>query len=550
MHTVLHYLRRLTRAEAGDTGDARLLERYLADGDGSAFADLVSRHGPMVWGVCLRLLPTQQDAEDVFQATFLILLRKARSLHDPDRLGPWLHGVARRAALEARGLITRRRRQETPGLELDPPAQAEVEALEDREIRQVVDEEIDRLPEVYRRPLVLCQLQGLSCEEAARQLGCPRGTILSRLARGRERLRQALTRRGLELAPGAVSGLAVPASQLPTTLVADAVQRCLLVAAGTLPSSATVTSIVSGVLHSMLLGKLKVFLAASLILALLGSGLGLLAVGSGHDSAGQAVARESPPPGKEAPRKDEEKPAAKGGKATAEVISRSQELRQILASTINFSGIDDPKTTLIEAMDQLAKIHNVTFDVNEEAFKADGVNDILKTEITVMHPLPPLKTTLRNVLRKILSRAPSPSGTTFLIRQDTIEITTVAAVRAELGMEDDQRLLPLVWESFRNTSLLSALEALSDSSGFNVVVDPRQVVKIKDLEVTMKLANVPVDTAVRILADAGNLTVVPMDNTFYLTSSENATRLRKDLPARYQAEGPPFPPAPGKPGGM
>jgi RNA polymerase sigma factor (sigma-70 family) len=379
MHTVLHYLRHLTRAEAADTADARLLERYLLEGDSSAFADLVSRHGPMVWGVCLRLLPTQQDAEDVFQATFLILLRKARSLRGPDRLGPWLHGVAHRAARKARGLIARRRSREVAGLELDPPAPAEADGLEDREVRQVVDEEIDRLPEVYRLPLVLCQLQGLSCEEAARQLGCPRGTILSRLARGRERLRQALTRRGLELTPGVVSGLASQAPQLPPTLAASTAQRCLLFAAGTLHPSATVTSIVSGALHSMLLGKLKVFLAASLILGLLGSGLGLFAVGSLHDPAGQAVARESTPAAKESagPEAEGKKPPPpKDEKASAEVIFEGKTLRQILDQRVHFVGVDDPKTTLIEVLDQLAKIYNLPFDNNELAFKGDAQIEI------------------------------------------------------------------------------------------------------------------------------------------------------------------------------
>jgi RNA polymerase sigma factor (sigma-70 family) len=182
----------------GDLTDGQLLERFVT-GRGEApelaFASLVDRHAALVLGVCRAVLRDDYDAQDAFQATFLVLLRKARRLWVEDSLGPWLHQVAYRAACSARAARTRRRMHERHAAEM---ASLEVAAAGNPEdLGRVLHEEIERLPARFHFPVVLCDLEGCTHERAARHLGCPVGTVKSRLARGRELLRSRLVRRGL-----------------------------------------------------------------------------------------------------------------------------------------------------------------------------------------------------------------------------------------------------------------------------------------------------------------------------------------------------------------
>ncbi len=193
---VLKSLRTLFNVGAiGDLTDGQLLERFAASrGEAAelAFAVLVERHGSMVLRVCRGVLVDPSDTEDAFQATFLVLVKKARGLWVRDSLGPWLHQVAYRTALRARSGAARRRRHERRAAIARPEGRAEPED----ELIRVLHEELARLPERFRAPLVLCDLEGRSHEQAARHLGWPVGTVKSRQARGRERLRERLQRRG------------------------------------------------------------------------------------------------------------------------------------------------------------------------------------------------------------------------------------------------------------------------------------------------------------------------------------------------------------------
>jgi RNA polymerase sigma factor (sigma-70 family) len=194
--------------------DAELLARFVRAGDQSAFAALVRRHGPMVLGVCRRVLSHAQDAEDAFQATFLVLVRKAGTLGRPELLGNWLYGVAYRTARKARADAARRagpERQSEPMSTADPVHEAAW-----RELRARLDEEINRLPDKYRLPVVLCYLEGKTNEEAARLLGWPTGSMSARLSRGRELLRERLTGRARVVPPGAFALLLAQQLELPT----------------------------------------------------------------------------------------------------------------------------------------------------------------------------------------------------------------------------------------------------------------------------------------------------------------------------------------------
>jgi RNA polymerase sigma factor (sigma-70 family) len=178
-----------------DRTDGELLESFTARKEEEAFAELVRRHGPWVLGVCRKLLRHEQDAEDAFQATFLVLARRAGSIYSAAVLPSWLYGVATRLAARIRAAGSRRRAREGPLVDTAAPGpQPGPEALE---VPPVLHEEIGRLPEKYRDPLVLCYLEGKTNEEAAQLLACPPGTVFSRLARARERLRKQLRRRGL-----------------------------------------------------------------------------------------------------------------------------------------------------------------------------------------------------------------------------------------------------------------------------------------------------------------------------------------------------------------
>lgn len=258
---VLRYLREA--APCGNAGltDRQLLERFARRRDESAFAVLVRRHGPTVLGVCRRVLRHRHDAEDAFQATFLILARKAGTLRRPDALGPWLHGVAYRTSAKARSAAARRRAREAPFEDL--PA-APSEDVVRRDLRDVLDEAIDRLPPKYRVPVVLCYLEGLTNAEAARRLGCPVATVATRLARARRRLRDRLACRGVTLSAAALAALSsrAGAGPVPATLTLAAVRT----ARNTIPAVG-ITAFLKGVWQAMLTHKLRTFLVVLAVAA-------------------------------------------------------------------------------------------------------------------------------------------------------------------------------------------------------------------------------------------------------------------------------------------
>ena len=286
LSTVVDHLRSLATPHQSDS---QLLERFVSSGDAAAFAGLVRRHGPLVLGVCRRLLRDPHEAEDAFQATFLVLARKARSIRVEDSLSPWLYGVTYRIALRARSHAARRARRAS-GVVAEHVAAPSVGDPDLFDLRPVLHEELGRLPETYRAPLVLCYLEGLSTEAAADRLGCPRGTVLSRLSRARERLRERLTRRGValpsSLAAGALAAEGASAS-VPAALLSQTVRAGLafagrheIVSASAIPAAAS--TLATGVLKTMTTTKLAMVAAAGGCVAGAAGGVGAgAAAGSG-----------------------------------------------------------------------------------------------------------------------------------------------------------------------------------------------------------------------------------------------------------------------------
>jgi RNA polymerase sigma factor (sigma-70 family) len=223
VNPILRHVRTLLNPCA-TAADGELLRRYLNRRDEDAFAHLVARHGPMVLSVCRAVLRHRQDAEDVFQAAFLVLARRGSAIVKQDSLASWLHGVAYRLALKARTSAARRQARES----MAPPAVASMpgDDLTWGEVRALLHEELARLPEQFRAPLLLCHLAGLTRDEAARRLGWPATTLKGRLDRGRKLLHDRLARRGLALATalGAAALARTATAALPAALVSAAVR--------------------------------------------------------------------------------------------------------------------------------------------------------------------------------------------------------------------------------------------------------------------------------------------------------------------------------------
>jgi len=277
---LIRHFRTLGDAASTDPSDAQLLERFAARRDEGAFTALLERHGPMVFGVCRRVLRHEQDAEDAFQATFLVLARKAGSRRWRVSVGAWLYAVAQRVALKARTLAARRRARHTELVD-DVAAEPANESLW-HELRPILDEELNRLPEKYRTPLVLCYLEGKTNEEAARQLGRPVGTVWYQLSRGREMLKSRLSRRGVGLSAVALGAViaqnttaAVPEALLALTRQASLAGAGPAGVAGTV--AAPVATLVKEVLHDMVLTRLKRAVAMVLVLCVAGLGAGAAA---------------------------------------------------------------------------------------------------------------------------------------------------------------------------------------------------------------------------------------------------------------------------------
>jgi RNA polymerase sigma-70 factor (ECF subfamily) len=319
MARVVQYFRQAEMVRAGLT-DGQLLECFVAQREEAAFEALVRRHGPMVLGVCRRVLHHGHDAEDAFQATFLVLLRKAASIVPREQVGPWLYGVAYRTALKAKATAAKRRAKER---QVRPVPRREEGDPVWQELLPLLDQELSRLPDKYRVPVILCDLEGKSRKEVARQLGWPEGTLSSRLATARTRLARRLSRHlGRTVSGGTLAALLIEgaaAAEVPGPLVASIVRAATLVAAGKAAAAgaipAPVAALTEGVLKAMVLCKLKIAAVVLVGLAVLGAGTGWL-VDWTPAAEGQGVRNNHKP--KEQGGSDERRDSKRGQRDTRE----------------------------------------------------------------------------------------------------------------------------------------------------------------------------------------------------------------------------------------
>jgi RNA polymerase sigma factor (sigma-70 family) len=352
---VIQHLRRAVLSRDGaELTDGQLLEGYISRRDEAALAALVRRHGPMVWGVCRRVLRNYHDAEDAFQATFLVFVRKAVSIASPELLANWIYGVAHQTALKARATTAKRRARERQVKEMPEPAVTEQDLWDD--LQPLLDQELSRLPDKYRVAIILCDLEGKTRKEAARQLGVPEGTLAARLARGRGMLARRLARHGLAVSAGSLAAVLAQhtaSASAPASVVGPTIQAASLFAAGQAAvaggASVQAVALMEGVLKTMLRTKLK--LAATVVL-----GVGLLGISWGLYPSRAA----SPPEGKQgaapslssdlgAPGKKEGQPAKDGqgkkklslpkGPPLVQVLVRLSKDGTLVAKSVNGIGV-------------------------------------------------------------------------------------------------------------------------------------------------------------------------------------------------------------------
>jgi RNA polymerase sigma factor (sigma-70 family) len=280
IHEVVQRWRRtVIQQDGAGLSDGQLLSRFIEQRDEAAAAALVRRHGPMVWGVCRRILRNPRDAEDAFQATFLVLVRRAASISPREMVGNWLYGVAHQTALKARAMMAKRRVREK---QVTAMPELRVEQQDQQEdLQAVLDQELSRLPDKYRAAIVLCDLEGKTRKEAAQQLGVPDGTLAARLARARTMLGKRLARQGLAVSGGALAATVLQneaTASVPTSVVSSTIKAVSLFAAGKAPATAAasvkVAALTYGVLKGMLLNKIKTATIVLLVVTLVGMAAG------------------------------------------------------------------------------------------------------------------------------------------------------------------------------------------------------------------------------------------------------------------------------------
>ena len=293
INDVMQYLREsLAPREGTDRTDEQLLASFIEKRDEAAVAALIQRHGAMVWGVCRRVLRNQHDAEDAFQATFLVLVRRAGSIASRELLANWLYAVARQTALKARAMNAKRRSREMLAAQMPEAEARQVSPTEE----SLLDGELYRLPDKYRTAVVLCDLEGYTRKEAALQLEIPEGTVAARLARARAMLAKRLLRRGVAISCGTAAWRPnIGSASAPASATSAAIQSATWVAAGGAIAGGVLTptaaALMQGVLKAMWLSKLKTAAMVLLVAAMAVLGAGLLT----RPSAAQQGQLEKPP---------------------------------------------------------------------------------------------------------------------------------------------------------------------------------------------------------------------------------------------------------------
>lgn len=541
---LLQALRRLS-GPASEDADASLLERFVRDREEAAFEALLHRHGDMVLRVCRRHLD-HADAEDAFQAVFLVLARDAARIGRRESLAGWLFRVAYFVSRKAMGKAARRKAVSLR--EGDRAADFTDDAARE-ETRAAVEEEVAALPDRLRAPVVLCYLEGHSNSEAAALLGCPRGTIDSRLAAARKKLHARLLKRGIALS-GVLALESLWQSEGHARVVPSLVARTVQAvsqfartgsAAGV--AAQQVLKLAAGVANTMSTNRMTMLAAFAVMLTLAG-GTGITVFNVQADGQKPAAAeqpKEKPKPG--APptiaklETTEEAAAAKGPQSPEEV-------RDILRQP--YTGIERVvELPLDKWIDSFTFGRGLSLRFDVAAFKR--LRYSISDEGLEQYPvrLPAMKdATIGDVLKELLARIkpmPNPEGgewpssLAYRIRNNQIFIVPgyMPTGQGAAGKITGDQLLEQemgepVTLSIKDKSFADAVEDLRRTTGANIVIDSRQTDKTS-FHVSATLNDVRLLSALRVLADMCELAPVAMDNVYYITSKSNAAELQKEM---------------------
>jgi RNA polymerase sigma factor (sigma-70 family) len=431
IRAVLRQVHRIFQGETtGGLSEWQLLHRYVDRRDESAFEALVARHGPMVLGVCRRMLNDPSAVEDAFQATFLVLVRKARSLGEHDAIGHWLYGVAYRVALRARSESARRRTFEKQTLvrEWDEPTRREDPDRAD--LTAILDGELNRLPSTFRVPVVLCFLEGLTHEEAAQQLHWPVGTVKGRLARAKELLRSRLARRGVLPSAGLLltilnrdASAAVPQTLLQATVHAAAQLTMGRAVSGVL--SATVVHLMEGTISTMYATKIK---TAVVLFAACGG----LALG-GWTLAQQAERKGQRSGDNRASAKTSQTPENSPKRVSVET-AQTPDLEKILSRPIAFKFKETRLEDVIKQVRENTRTQDyegIPIYVDEAGLQEAGAS--LEALVTIETQNTPLEASLDAVLRPLKLGAATRDGLLVISSRQEIILIELRKLNHRLG---------------------------------------------------------------------------------------------------------------------
>jgi RNA polymerase sigma factor (sigma-70 family) len=393
------FLRRLKKAMAAESlavlAERELVERFLSAHDEAAFQAILSRHGPMIFRVCRRVLSQEQDVEDAFQATFLVLAREAHKIRKQGSLASWLHGVAYRAALKARAGAARRRTCEAR-VQVPPPAAALPDEVSWKELRSLLDEELTRLPEKLRAPLVLCYLEGLTQDEAAEQLGCSKITCRRYLERARALLGSRLARRGVTLSAALfalVLSECAASAAVPPALAESTTEAAVALAAGKAVAalaSARALALARGLVQPAVSAKVKAVCVVLLAAAL--AGLGGAAVRQDHDPV-------APPPPAE---RQEVAKAPAIDPPVADKVDEPKSAKRIEFRHPLLILRADVQTELKLTQEQVRKVRDVVRDIDARAnVNAAPVQPIQQIPVQPLPPGAPAEAANRLIAEKI-----------------------------------------------------------------------------------------------------------------------------------------------------
>lgn len=569
---LLDYLARLGRPPVADS-DADLLDRFVRTADEFAFAGIVRRHGPIVLAVCRRRLGHEADAEDAFQAAFLVLARSATSIGRRESLAGWLYRVAYLISLKAAGRRARRRPAALGAAEVpmsDPPTPA----WETDELKAILDAELATLPDRFRSVVVLCLVEGRTNAEAASVLGVPVGTVDSRLSAARAKLRAALTRRGVAVAAGVsveqVFGGWARAADGPAfqELVSVTVRAVLAEAAG--PGAGAVSPAVADLARGVttMATTFRVITALAFTLSVLGAAGAYLAAGPASSKAPPAPTGALAAHAAEA----QDTKGAKGAKAEVPRETGAAALDRPFGVPVPAQGL-----SVRELFENVEDQTDLVVRVDVAAFRRLGVfagfgpddaggdaNQFLNIvyETKAVLPRKADKLPIRDVLADALAQVNMPFPCTYQIRGSQLLIVPAYVPPVRPGVDplqhsdDELPILPLrqlqeqiyggvVSVAAERKPLAEILADLRKQTGANIVLDPRCEEKLKQVMLTVSLNDVRLYDALRVVADMAELKMVYAGNIYYVTTRENARAFQPPTP---QPPALPFapPPSPGK----